>query len=44
MKRRTVHLVFGVLSLCCVGVALERGLRLRQTMHLNTEIARIAAA
>ena len=44
MKRRTVHLVFGVLSLCCVGVALERGLRLRQTVSLNTEIARIAAA
>jgi len=44
MKRRTVHLVFGVLSLCCAGVALERGLRLRQTMNLNTEIARVAAA
>lgn len=44
MKRRTVHLVFGVLSLCCAGAALERGLRLRQTTGLNAEIARIAAA
>jgi mxaK protein len=43
MKRRTVHLVFGVLSLCCVGVAMERGLRLRQATGLNAEIARIAA-
>ncbi|CAN7159975.1 MxaK protein [Variovorax sp. LjRoot290] len=44
MKRRTVHLVFGVLSLCCAGAALERGLRLRQTTGLNAEIARIADA
>ena len=44
MKRRTVHLVFGIASLCCAGVALERGLRLRQAMGLNAEIARIAAA
>lgn len=43
MKRRTVHLVFGLLSLCCLGVALERGLRLRQTMGLNAEIARVAS-
>ncbi|MDQ0590714.1 MxaK protein [Variovorax paradoxus] len=43
MKRRTVHLVFGVLSLCCIGAALERGLRLRHAMGLNAEIARIAA-
>ena len=40
MKRRTIHLVFGVLSLCCVGVACERGLRLHRTAGLNTEIAR----
>jgi len=44
MKRRTVHLVFAVLSLCCAGAALERGWRLRQTTGLNAEIARIAAA
>lgn len=43
MKRRSVHLVFGVLALCCVGVALERGLRLRQTMALNAEVARVAS-
>ncbi|MBT2322795.1 MxaK protein [Variovorax paradoxus] len=44
MKRRTVHLVFGVLALCCAGAALERGIRLRQTMAINAEIARIATA
>lgn len=44
MKRRTVHLLFGVLGLCCAGAALERGLRLRQATSLNAEIARIAAA
>jgi len=43
MKRRTVHLVFGVLTLCCAGAALERGLRLHRTTGLNAEIARIAA-
>jgi mxaK protein len=43
MKRRTVHLLFGLLSLCCAGTALERGLRLQQTARLNAEIARIAA-
>ncbi|QGW82064.1 MxaK protein [Variovorax paradoxus] len=43
MKRRTIHLVFGVLSLCCVGVVCERGLRLHRTAGLNAEIARIAA-
>jgi mxaK protein len=44
MKRRTVHLIFGVLGLCCVGVALERGWRLYQTTAYNAEIARVAAA
>ena len=44
MKRRTVHLVFGVLSLCCAGAVLERGWRLHQVSGLNAEIARIAAA
>jgi mxaK protein len=39
MKRRTVHLIFGALALCCVGGALERGLRLRETMALNVQIA-----
>ncbi|MDP9929021.1 MxaK protein [Variovorax paradoxus] len=44
MKRRTVHLVFGVMSLCCAGIALERGLSLQRTEGLNAEIAHIAAA
>ena len=44
MKRRTVHLVSCVASLCCAGIALERGLRLQRTEGLNAEIARIAAA
>jgi mxaK protein len=44
MKRRTVHLIFGVLSLCCACIALERGWRLRQTSAFNAEIARVAAA
>jgi len=44
VKRRTVHLVFGVLGLCCAGAALERGLRLQRTQALNAEVARIAAA
>jgi mxaK protein len=44
MKRRTVHLAFAVLSLCCAGAALERGWRLRQVNGLNAEVARIAAA
>jgi mxaK protein len=44
MKRRTVHLLFGALGLCCVGVALERGLRLGETMQLNAEVARVASA
>jgi mxaK protein len=39
MKRRTVHLVFGVLALCCAAVALDRGLRLRETAALNAQIA-----
>ncbi|MCL1962620.1 MAG: hypothetical protein FWG56_12820 [Desulfovibrionaceae bacterium] len=43
MKRRTVHLFFGALCLCLAGVALERGGRLRQTLKLNAEIARMAA-
>jgi mxaK protein len=42
MKRRTVHIVFGFLSVCCLAVALERGLRLRQTLALNAQIAEIA--
>ncbi|MDR1967957.1 MAG: MxaK protein [Burkholderiaceae bacterium] len=44
MKRRTVHIVFGVLVLCCACVTLERGWRLHQTTALNAEIARTAAA
>lgn len=42
MKRRTVHLVFGAIAVCCLAVALERGLRLRQTTALNAQIAQAA--
>jgi mxaK protein len=44
MKRRQVHLLFAVLSLCCASAALERALRLHQTVALNAEIARVATA
>ncbi|MCW5221674.1 MxaK protein [Verminephrobacter aporrectodeae subsp. tuberculatae] len=44
MKRRSAHLLFGLLSLCCAGVALERGLQLRQTLERNAQLVRIAAA
>jgi mxaK protein len=43
MKRRSVHLIFGILSLVCVAVAAERGLRLHQAQALNDEVAQVAA-
>jgi mxaK protein len=43
MKRRTVHLCFGLLSVCIAGAALERAWQLRQTLALNARIARIVA-
>lgn len=44
MRRHSVHGFFAVAALVCAGVALAQGLRLRQTITLNQQIAATAAA
>ena len=43
MKRRSMHLLFGVLALGCAGVAAWQGIRLIEARSLDAEIARVLA-
>jgi len=43
MKRRSMHLLFGVLALGCAGVAAWQGIRLVQARALDAQVAQVLA-